>query len=45
MLFVFALTCGHPGAHITARFTDDARLYWQIDHDLHLEKLDSRDDW
>lgn len=36
---------GHPDARITARFTDDAGLHWQIDHDLHLEKLDNRDDW
>jgi hypothetical protein len=35
----------NPDARITARFTDDAGLYWQIDHDLHLEKLDNRDDW
>jgi hypothetical protein len=34
-----------PDATMTARFTDDAGLHWQIDHDLHLEKLDSRDDW
>jgi len=27
------------------RFTDDAGLHWQIDHDLHLEKLEHRDDW
>jgi hypothetical protein len=30
---------------LTLRFTDDAGLHWQIDHDLHLKKLDSRDDW
>jgi hypothetical protein len=35
----------HPGARITARFTDDAGLPWQIDPDLHLKKLDDRDDW
>lgn len=22
-----------------------ACTHWQIDHDLHLEKLDNRDDW
>jgi hypothetical protein len=43
--FVFALAYGHPGARISARFTDDGGLYWQIDHDLHLEKLSNRDDW
>jgi hypothetical protein len=43
--FEFALDYGHPGAQVTARFTDDAGLYWQIDHDLHLAMLDSRDDW
>jgi hypothetical protein len=30
---------------IWARFTDDAGLHWQIDPDLHLDKLDARDDW
>jgi hypothetical protein len=30
---------------LTLRFTDDAGLHWQIDHDLHLRKLDNRDDW
>lgn len=25
------------------RFTDDAGLHWQVDNDLHLEQLDSRD--
>ena len=24
------------------RFTDDAGLYWEVDPDLHLAKLDSR---
>jgi hypothetical protein len=33
----------NPDARITVRFTDDAGLHWQIDHDLHLEKLDNRD--
>jgi hypothetical protein len=32
-------------ARMTIRFTDDAGLHWQIDHDLHLEKLDNRADW
>jgi hypothetical protein len=31
-------------ARVTMRFTDDAGLHWQIDHDMHLEKLDNRDD-
>ena len=35
----------NPDARITVRFTDDAGLHWQIDHDLHLQKLDNRDDW
>jgi hypothetical protein len=44
--FAFAVDAAeHPKARITARFTDDAGLYWQIDPDLHLEKLDNRDDW
>ena len=33
----------HRMARISARFTDDAGLRWQIDHDLHLEKLEQRD--
>jgi hypothetical protein len=32
-------------ARTTVRFTDDAGLHWQIDHDLHLQHLDNRDDW
>jgi hypothetical protein len=36
---------GHPTAHVMARFTDDAGLHWQLDQDLHLEKLIGRDDW
>jgi hypothetical protein len=35
----------YPDAQMTLRFTDDAGLHWQINHDEHLEKLDSRDDW
>ncbi len=35
----------HPDARMKVRFTDDAGLHWQIDHDLHLEKLEHRDDW
>jgi hypothetical protein len=31
------------GAQVTARFTDDADLHWQIGHDLHLERLPNRD--
>jgi hypothetical protein len=33
----------NPGARLAARFTDDAGLHWQIDQDLHLEPLSSRD--
>jgi hypothetical protein len=29
---------------VEVRFTDDAGLHWQIDHDLHLEKLLDRPD-
>jgi hypothetical protein len=44
--FVFAVSATEdPDARVTLRFTDDAGLHWQIDHDLHLEKLDNRDDW
>jgi hypothetical protein len=31
-----------PDAKIKVRFTDDAGLHWEIDHDLHLEKLAER---
>jgi hypothetical protein len=45
-VFAFAVdTSEHPKARVTARFTDDTGLHWQIDPDLHLEKLDNRDDW
>jgi hypothetical protein len=30
---------------VTARFTDDAGLHWQVDPDLHLKKLPDRSDW
>jgi hypothetical protein len=41
--FIFKSEVGkHPGARITGRFTDDAGLHWQIDPDLSLTKLDSR---
>jgi hypothetical protein len=33
----------HPGTRLAARFTDDAGLHWQIDQDLHLQPLGSRD--
>jgi hypothetical protein len=43
-VFVFGYdTRNHPGTKITARFTDDVGLHWQIDPDLSLTKLDSRD--
>lgn len=32
-----------PDAKIKVRFTDDARLHWQIDSDLHLEPIANRD--
>ena len=35
----------NPDARMAVRFTDDAGLHWQIDRDLHLEKLNNRDDW
>jgi hypothetical protein len=42
--FIFPVEAeADPKARITARFTDDAGLHWQIDPDLHLEKLNSRD--
>ena len=33
----------HPETRLATRFTDDAGLHWQIDQDLHLERLDNRD--
>jgi hypothetical protein len=35
----------HPTAQVAARFTDDAGLHWQLDQDLHLEKLVDRSEW
>ena len=35
----------NPDTRLAVRFTDDAGLHWQIDHDLHLEQLDNRDGW
>jgi hypothetical protein len=43
--FIFTVVAGqHPEARMTVRFTDDADLHWQINHDLHLEPLDNRND-
>lgn len=36
---------GGDGAWLLLRFTDDAGLHWSLDHDLHLARLDNRDDW
>lgn len=41
--FVFAFESKDHQAILALRFTDDAGLHWQIDNDLHLEQLDSRD--
>jgi hypothetical protein len=35
----------YPDARVTARFTDDAGLHWEIRPDLHLGKLTNRSDW
>ena len=44
--FVFAAdTAEDPKARMTTRFTDDAGLHWQINHDLHLEQVDDPADW
>jgi hypothetical protein len=44
VVFVFMYEIAqYLDARMTLRFTDDAGLHWQIDHDQHLEKLDSRD--
>jgi hypothetical protein len=36
-------TKGHEYAEFKVRFIDDADLLWEIDNDLHLQRLDSRD--
>jgi hypothetical protein len=42
--FGFAYTTREfPRADIAVRFTDDAGLHWQIDHDLHLSPIKQRD--
>jgi type II secretory pathway pseudopilin PulG len=43
--FLFPVGRLNLDAQVTVRFTDDAGVHWQIDHDLHLEKLENRDDW
>lgn len=44
--FVFGVSADeHPIAQVTTRFTDDAGLHWQLDQDLHLKRLDDRNDW
>lgn len=35
----------HPIAQVIVRFTDDVGLHWELDQDLHLKKLNNRDDW
>jgi len=35
----------HPTAQVIVRFTDDVGLHWELDQDLHLMKLNNRDDW
>jgi hypothetical protein len=30
---------------LKVRFTDDAGLHWELDHELHLVRLDDRDAW
>jgi hypothetical protein len=45
-IFVFPFDVNKlPEARMIARFTDDGGLHWQLDTDLHLGKLASRDDW
>ena len=44
--FVFAVECNrHPVARMEARFTDDERVSWEIDHELHRVKLPEREGW
>jgi hypothetical protein len=35
----------YPGARMKARFTDDAGLHWQINHNQQLKQLKDRSDW
>jgi hypothetical protein len=45
--YAFAFPLGqsqNPECRFILRFTDDAGLHWQVDHELHLEKL-ARRDW
>jgi hypothetical protein len=45
-VFAFAVEVAeHLKPRMTARFTDDVGLHWQISPDLELKKLGSRDDW
>lgn len=34
-----------PAYLMLVRFTDDAGLHWELDHHLHLVRLDDRSDW
>jgi hypothetical protein len=44
--FVFSVSAdGHPTAQVLARFTDDIGFHWELDQDLHLKKLNHRNDW
>jgi hypothetical protein len=37
--FIFTVVVEqHPEARMTVRFTDDADLHWQTNHDLHLSR-------
>lgn len=41
--FVFVYDVATHQGILTLRFTDDAGLCWQVDNDLHLQQLDTRD--
>jgi hypothetical protein len=44
--FAFGVSADdNPTAQAIVRFTDDAGLHWQLDQDLHLQKLRQRNDW
>jgi hypothetical protein len=44
--FAFGVSADdNPSAQVTIRFTDDVGLHWQLDQDLHLQKLENRNDW
>jgi hypothetical protein len=45
-IYVFGVSRNvDPTYLLLVRFTDDAGLHWELDHHLHLMRLDDRSDW